>query len=436
MACRLIEASKARRRLASQCAECNDSSHPILTYPYIKVQRMAERLIVDQREFESLCQHIREAGLVAFDTEFVSEHTYRPELCLLQFATRTREAAVDPFELDDLTPWWDLMLDPDIQVVVHGGQAEVRFCLWATGQAPQALIDVQLAEGLRSRSYPLAYTNLVSRVVGKNIHGKETRTDWRRRPLTPQQIAYALEDVEHVLEIWDRQRQSLQDLGRLGWAESEFERYVSELEQDNAEPGWKRLAGIHRLHRRELAIAIRLFDWRESEAERRNRPQRRILRDDLLLDIARRKPRTVAELLATRDMNRSDYRRVAQQMLDAVDEALQIPDSELPPVYRSNNHDSHQDEQVLSKLLGIALSNRCAEMNVSLQLVGTTADLRELVRAHLQEGTDRSTVRLNQGWRSEVCGALLTDILEGKLSLRVANLESDHPLVFERIADA
>lgn len=395
---------------------------------------MVDGLIVDQQEFESLCNHIRQTGRVAFDTEFISEHTFRPELCLLQFATDEQLVAVDPFAVDDLSPWWDLMLDPGVEVVVHGGQAEVRFCLWATGQAPQSLTDIQLAEGLRSRSYPLSYSNIVQRVLSRNVHGKETRTDWKRRPLSKRQIAYALEDVEHVLEIWERQKQSLLALNRFEWAELEFSRYVDELERDNASPGWKRLNGIHRLHRRELAIAIRLYEWREAEAERRNRPQRRLLRDDILLDIARRKPRSEADLLATRDMNRSDYRRAAGDLLQCVQDALELPDNELPPVERSERHEAHQDEQVLGKLLAIALSNRCAEMNVSLQLVGTSADLRDFVRAHLQSGKKSSgAARLNRGWRAEVCGALLTDLLDGKVSLRVKDLESDHPLVFETV---
>lgn len=128
---------------------------------------MSSSLIVSQSEFNDLCAHIREAGEVAFDTEFVSEFTYRPELCLLQFATRERCVAVDPYQIEDLTAWWDIMLDPAVTVVIHGGREEVRFCVTNTLQAPTGIIDVQIAEGLHSPSFPLGYTALVQRVMGK-----------------------------------------------------------------------------------------------------------------------------------------------------------------------------------------------------------------------------------------------------------------------------
>jgi len=135
---------------------------------------MSRSLIVDQSEFEELCDHICDAGLVAFDTEFVSESTYRPELGLLQFATPQRCAAVDPLRVHDLDHWWRLMADDETTVIVHGGQQEIRFCFERSQQPPEKLIDLQLAEGLRSRSYPLGYSALVLRVLGQRVHGGET----------------------------------------------------------------------------------------------------------------------------------------------------------------------------------------------------------------------------------------------------------------------
>src|SRR5262245_8090596 len=160
---------------------------------------MPHRLITDQSRFDELCEHIRQSGEVAFDTEFLSEHTYRPELCLLQFATHKRSAAVDPYQVRDLSAWWKLMAGPNVTVVVHGGREEVRFCLWNAGARPPRLFDVQIAEGLLSRAFPLNYNAIVSRELNVRTHGKETRTDWRRRPLTDRPIAYPIEDVEHLL---------------------------------------------------------------------------------------------------------------------------------------------------------------------------------------------------------------------------------------------
>lgn len=392
---------------------------------------MTQSLIVDQGEFDDLCRHIAEARIVAFDTEFVSEYTHRPELCLLQFATRERCVCVDPYAVTNLDAWWELMADNRTAIVVHGGREEVRFCLTHCGKPPGRLWDVQIAEGLRGRSFPLGYEALVRRVIGKTAHGRETRTDWRRRPLTAQQIEYALDDVQHVLEIWDRQCKSLQKLGRLGWAEAEFARMIEETVAERAPEAWLRLSSIHRLTPREQAIAREIYWWRDREANEKNRPARKILRDDLIIELARRKPATEADLCSTRDMNRTEYRKAAPAMLKCIAKGLALPNSELPRVPKPDDDKSH-DEQVLGHFLGLALANRCAEMNVAQPLVGTAADLRHLVRWHVYRDQQGEPPRLTQSWRAEVCGDLLEDVLEGRISLRIADPQSDHPLVFER----
>ena len=176
-------------------------------------------LISNHEDFAELCDHIREAGVVAFDTEFVSESTYRPELGLLQFATDERSVAVDPLAVSDLSMWWDIMSDDQTTVIVHGGQAEIRFCLHMIGKPPRKLYDIQLAEGFRGRSYPLSYAAIVQRVLNQHVDSSQTRTDWLRRPLSNDQLKYALEDVDYVLEIWRKQTTWLKKHGRLDWVE-------------------------------------------------------------------------------------------------------------------------------------------------------------------------------------------------------------------------
>lgn len=393
---------------------------------------MSERLIVDQDEFEALCADAREQGVVAFDTEFVAEHTYTPELCLLQFATDGRVVGVDPYKVTDLSAWWELMADPGVLVIAHGSQAEIRFCLELSGKRPRNLVDVQLAEGLRSRSYPLAFASLVARVLGRRTKGKETRTDWRQRPLTAKQIDYALEDVEPLMKVWEVQQKSLKKRGRLDWATHEFERMVDEIAADMRRPSWIRLPGLHRLNPREFAAAIELAEWREREAKAKNRPVRKLLRDDLVVELARRQPKTVQDLAATRDMNRGDYRRYFDDMLACLDKARALPKESLPKPPEADRPDTNPDEHILGQLLGIALSSLCAEKEVARTLVGTSADLRHLVRWHLYGEKDGDVPKLARGWRAELCGDLLTDVMDGKIAMRVADPNSDHPLVFER----
>jgi len=371
---------------------------------------MPESLIDRQKDFEDLCTELRAAQLVAFDTEFVAEHSYQPLLCLMQFATRETSVAVDPFGLEDLSPWWEIMADEQVKVVVHGGQAEIRFC----------------------RSYPLSYDNLVQRVLKQRLHGKETRTDWRRRPLLPNQAKYALEDVAYILPIYDDQVKSLTGKGRLKWAEEEAQQMIDDIAADLERPGWLKLSGLHRLQPKELAVARAIYEWREREAENRDRPPRTILRDDLILELARRRPKNASELLATRDMERDRYKRYIDDLVDVIAQALALPKHELPQKIPSQRQDNSQDDHVIGKLLSLALANRCSELNMAMSIIATSSDLREFVRWSLNGRQDEDRPSLIQGWRSEVCGQLLTDVLDGKISIRVADLKSDHPLIFER----
>ncbi|MFO1021357.1 MAG: HRDC domain-containing protein [Planctomycetales bacterium] len=390
---------------------------------------MQGSLIVAQSDFDQLCDEIQQAGIVGFDTEFVSEFTYRPELCLLQFATPGRCAAVDPYQVKDLSRWWDLMTSGEITVIVHGGREEVRFCLFATGKAPANLVDVQIAEGLRSPSFPLAYSALIPRVTGKKIHGKETRTDWRKRPLTPRQVEYALEDVAYLLEVWERQSKDFEKRGRLEWAAAEFKRFMFDIQEERTRENWRRIPGSQKLSARELGVLRELFQWRDKEAETRDRPARKTMRDDLLLELAHRQPHNVQELTATRDLNRTDYRREAPAILAAIQRGRDLPADQLPPVEKQQYK---EEEQVLGQILAIALANLCLQEDVAQQLVGTVSDLRHLVRWHIYQDRSSGLPRLMSGWRAEVCGSLLTDILDGHITLRVADPLSDHPLIFER----
>ena len=144
----------------------------------------------------------------------------------------------------------------------------------------------------------------MNRLIGKSIKSTQTRTDWLRRPLSTDQIRYALEDVKHVIPIWTRQKKGLTRKDRLWWAEAEFERMVDDIVAERDADPWARISGLHKLNRKQLATAHVLARWRDKEARARNRQPRRVLRDDLLIDVARRRPKTKKDLFATRDMNR------------------------------------------------------------------------------------------------------------------------------------
>ncbi len=394
---------------------------------------MSDPLVTRQEDFSAVCDAIREAGIVAMDTEFVSENTFQPELCLLQLAVSDRLIVVDTLAVPDLSDWWRIMADDRVTIVAHAARQEVRFCLDFTGSRPGQLWDVQIAEGLRTRSFPLNHERLVSRVLGTKVPGTQSRTDWKRRPLTDRQVDYARDDVRFLLEIHAKQVESLESQGRREWATAEFTRMMDEVEAERSDESWWRLSGLNKLDRASLAVARALHGWRNRCAEELDQPVRRVLRDDLLIDLAKRQPKSGQEVLATRDMNRRNFKRHVDAVAATIRQALALPADEYPERPRRRG-ELHDDEHVLGQLLAMALANRCAELNVATSLVGTSAELKRLVRWHVYEERDGDPPRLCTGWRAEVCGNLLTDVLDGKISLRVSRGGRGVPLIFDTVS--
>src|SRR5215208_2733307 len=249
-----------------------------------------EPLIATPSGLAELVDHLRASGRFAFDTEFVSEETFEPVLCLIQVATRDRLAVVDPLAIRDLSPFWDVVIDPAVEVVMHAASEDLRICRFKTGTVPRRVYDVQIAAGLVGFGFPLSLVNLIGQALRVTLSGGETRTDWRRRPLSPAQLRYALDDVRYLLDLADLLDAQLGEQGRREWAEAEFAEFVASIQNRVEEERWRRLPGLHQLSRRGLEIARRLAEWRFEEARRSNRPLRQLLRDDLLVAIAKRQP--------------------------------------------------------------------------------------------------------------------------------------------------
>ena len=289
-----------------------------------------EAHITTPAQLNGLLDHLRTCGRFAFDTEFVSEETFEPVLCLIQVATRERLAVIDPLAVHDMSPFWEAVCDPSLEVVMHAAGEDLRICLLRTGQLPRRVFDVQMAAGLVGLSYPLSLVNLVGQVLGITLSGSETRTDWRHRPLTPAQLHYALDDVRHLLDLADHFTDRLTQLGRSDWAKAEFEEFIESIARRGDEDRWRRLPGLHQLSRRSLEMARRLAEWREDEARRQNRPLRQVLRDDLLVAIAKRQPTNRRGLEALRDFNRPALLSRSQEILTILDKPAPSRKSRFP----------------------------------------------------------------------------------------------------------
>lgn len=389
----------------------------------------AEPLIATQAGLGELVDHLRTTGRFAFDTEFVSEDTFEPVLCLIQVATRDRLAVIDPLAVPDVSSFWDVVCDPAVDVVMHAASEDLRICRFQTGTVPARVYDVQIAAGFCGHGYPLSLGNLIHQSLRIALAGGETRTDWRRRPLTSAQLRYALDDVRYLLEIAEMFHGLLESRGRSAWAEAEFAQFIATIRDRVEEERWRRLPGLHQLNRRGLEVARRLAEWRFEQARRTNRPLRQVLRDDLLVAIAKRQPSSKRDLEALRDLNRPHLQRAANDILAAVAEAQVVAPENLPePAERP---DEGPGTSMVVNLLAAALTQCCGQHKVALGLVGTTQDLRDLTRWHIQGRPETSRPALARGWRDEVCGETLLDVLSGRTALRVIDPQADVPVALE-----
>jgi ribonuclease D len=378
-------------------------------------------------ELSQFCSELPAAEAIAFDTEFVSEHTYRSDLCLVQVATQNQLVVIDALAVGDLTPFWNALVSNGHETIVHAGREELVFCLEATGRRPSRLFDVQIAAGLCGYDFPAGYSSLLVKLLGQQLHKGETRTDWRRRPLSRQQIEYALDDVRHLQAMRDKLTSRLKQLGRVSWMEAEMSTWQDDVDAHRTRERWRRVSGITGLANRSLAIVRELWRWRETEAQRRDVPPRRVLRDDLIIELAKRRSADVKQIRAVRGLDRGDLQRLLPSLAEAVDRALQLPESDLP---YSERRETPNQINVLGQFLSSALSSICRSAEIAPSIVGTASDVRDLIAYRLGFDVGGTPV-LARGWRAEVVGHLIEDLLAGKTSIRIADPLSDEPLVFE-----
>ena len=387
---------------------------------------MNYQLIESASELKSFCKRISSAKIIAFDTEFVSEDRYLPELCLLQVAADDEIAILDTLKLEDRDrEFWELLAEGDHVTVAHAGREEFRFCMRSTGKYPANFFDVQIGAGMAGMEYPAAYSTLVSKIAGQTLAKGETRSDWRRRPLSKSQLDYAALDVIHLESIYRKIRSTLEKKNRLDWALEEMEFAMGEWAQSlKSEHQWRKLSGIATLDSRMLAIAKSLWSWREKTACDRDMPARKILRDDLLIELARRKDASEKKIKSVRGMERRQYSRYLQELSKAIQNGLDLPKADLPE--RNANQKTPQLGQ-LGQFLTAAIGITCRKHKIAPGIFGSTSELRQLAAWRLGMIKQPET-RLLVGWRRELIMPILDGLLGGKIGLRVRNAKSNDSL--------
>ncbi|HMP08098.1 MAG TPA: HRDC domain-containing protein, partial [Lacipirellulaceae bacterium] len=386
---------------------------------------MTAPTITSERDAEALALRLEQVPWIGLDTEFVSEDTFHPELCLVQLITPEESAVIDPQKVD-MRPVWHALSQAAGTVICHAAREEMNFVLRSVGRMPDRVFDVQVAAGFASNEYPAAYASVVGRFLGQQPLKGEQRTDWRRRPLSDAQIKYALEDVRYLAPLHAKLAEMLEQRDRYRWFEEEMDAWRTEILSAQDRKDWRRVSGIGSLNWRSLAVVRELWHWRQEEARRLNQPPKRLLRDDLLVEIAKRRTDKPDQILAIRGMQRNDLKRKVHELVACVQRGEANP---LEPTGRSAQRDPPPQLNLLGQFLTPALTTICRRAEVAASMVGTASDVRDLIAHHFGfSGAGQETPLLLRGWRAELVGNLLDELLTGRRSIRIRNAKSDDPL--------
>ncbi len=363
-----------------------------------------------KNELEQFCQQASAAKVIAVDTEFLRERTYFPKLCLVQVAAGDNIAAIDPILIDDLTPLAELFEDPSVTKVFHACGQDLEVLLDGMGVTCAPVFDTQLAAAFLGLRQQVSYASLVESYCGVRLPKAESLTDWSRRPLDPEQLTYAEDDVRYLPGIYDRMMAELIERDRLSWVAPEMEALCdpARIKRDPRE-AYRRLRRAGSLTRRQLAVAREACAWREETAARRDLPRKWVASDEVIVEVCKRTPTTLDRLRRIRGTDQIGEGD-ARSLLAAVARGAACPADECPKMER-HARPSADTESVIDLMYAVLrlISERSG---VATQLIATRDDLLEFVQ-------DRGSSSLASGWRHELAGSTLERLLAGEVGLTV-----------------
>ena len=368
---------------------------------------------------EELARLARAAGRFGIDTEFVSEGRYKALLCLVQVVVEDgdelRIGLLDPIAGFDHEPIAELWADPDVEVILHAGSQDVAILRRAWGLRPANIFDTQIAAGFAGFSAQAGYGNLLQGALGVRLAKSASFTRWDQRPLTQEQLSYARGDVDDLLALTDELKRRLVETGRLEWAREECRRLDDITDERVPEEAWRRLPRVNQLKPKQRAVARALAAWRERTAMSEDRPLASVLPDVALVEIAKRQPSDPKELERIRGIRPDTGRRRGAQIIEAVARGAQA--EPIPSEEYKRNEGEARDAPVIA-LAESLVRSRALEAGLAYELVATRADLGDVVVA-AREGRDEPDVRTLRGWRRDLAGAELLELLAGRRSMSV-----------------
>lgn len=367
---------------------------------------------------EKAAQTMAQCKVLCVDTEFHRESTYYPEFALLQIYGNSQCWVIDPIVLDDLTPIWDIMSDPNVLKVFHAARQDVEIILKESGSLPLPLFDTQVAAALLGYGQQVGFGNLVQRITKKALAKQESFSDWKIRPLRGKQLEYAADDVIWLMPIYQHLKERLEALGRLNWLDEEQETLCSEstynLDEDTL---FWRVKGANKLKGKHLAAVRSLAAWREQQAQKRDIPRRRMLADEQLLEISRRDKLNLESMGAIRGINTGFVRRHGDNILQVWHRGISSPESEWPKQAERRHNSKGTDLRL--EMLDTLVRLKAEEGEIAAAILASKSDLSELASWGYRCKGEPPEVACLHGWRFELVGNELLRLLRGKICLHL-----------------
>lgn len=376
-------------------------------------------VITQPEELERVCDALSRADYITVDTEFMRESTYWPKLCLIQVASRDVEALIDPLAVGDLdaqkaflAPFFRLMADESLIKVFHSGRQDIEIIHNLAGLIPKPVFDTQVAAMVCGFGESVGYVALVNKLCKTRLDKSSRFTDWSRRPLSRNQLDYALADVTHLRDVYDKLRTQLHDTGREPWLAEEMAELTDPANyRVQPEQAWQRMK-LRVRNRKQLAVVMEVAAWREQTAQRQDQPRQRILKDDAINDMAMQAPRTTEDLSRLRTVSEGFARSArGQEILAAVARGLERDPSEVPEVKRGEPMPAQA--QAVAELLRVLLKAVAARHHVAPRLIATSEDLDRIAV------DSEADVHALHGWRRELFGEQALALKEGRLALGI-----------------
>lgn len=353
---------------------------------------------------------LKKAEVVAFDTEFLREKTFYPKLCLVQLYFGESLVVVDPLACD-ATPLLEALVDGEHMLLVHSGEQDLEILWHQTGRLPKRVFDTQCAGAMLGLGEQAGYGALVEKRLGLTLEKKFQRLDWSRRPIPAEALEYAADDVRHLRPLYKLLRADLESRGRFAWAEEESARLLdSSRYAPDLALAYRRVKGQSKLSGPSRGALALLARWREEQARKRDLPRKRVLTDELIIDIARQRPKGLSGLEKLRGMDRGRVQKDGAQLLELVEEGLKLPKSEWPP--RSEGAPLSPEQEALADVVMGLARLYCAQHEIGVSTVVTRGEIQSLVRGERE-------LAMLEGWRGDLVGQLLLGFLEGREAVSV-----------------